>query len=243
MGALLKWDQTGERFYETGIKNCGLYPYTDGEYKPGVAWNGITSVTESPSGADESALYADDTKYLSLRSTEELGGTVEAYTYPDAWAACDGTAKLETGVSIGQQTRKMFGLSYQTTLGNDVDGNDLGYKLHLLYGATASPSQRAYQTINDSPEAITFSWEFTTTPVSVGDDYKKSSLLTIDSTKADSTALKLLETILRGLEAGDSDNLTGAALPARLPLPEEVLAILAKTQTSDPKNVAPVGAP
>lgn len=242
MGALLQWDQTGERFYETGIKNCGLYPYNSGEYKPGVAWNGITSITESPSGAEETALYADDIKYLSLRSTEELDTTIEAYTYPDAWAACDGTAKLESGVSIGQQTRKTFGLSYQTTLGNDVQGNDLGYKLHLLYGATASPSQRAYQTINDSPEAITFSWEVKTVPVSAGEDYKKTSLLTVDSTKADKAALKLLETILRGLDKDDADNKTGADLPARLPLPEEVLAILDKTQTTDPKNVAPVGA-
>lgn len=193
----LIWDQTGERLYETGVKNGVLYIPTNGVYDKGVAWNGLTAVTESPSGAEATALYADDIKYLSLMSTEEFGATVEAYTYPDEFAQCDGSASLAKGVSIGQQPRKTFGLSYKTTVGNDVDGNDYGYKLHLIYGALAAPSEKAYATINDSPEAITFSWEITTTPVNVT-GYKPTASITIDSTKVDVEKLAALEKVLYG---------------------------------------------
>lgn len=193
----LVWDQTGERLYETGVKNGVLYIPTNSVYTKGVAWNGLTTVTESPSGAEATALYADDIKYLSLMSTEEFGATVEAYTYPDEFAQCDGSAALASGVSIGQQPRKTFGLSYKTTVGNDVDGNDYGYKLHLIYGALAAPSEKAYSTINDSPEAITFSWELTTTPVNVT-GHKPTASITIDSTKADAEKLAALEKILYG---------------------------------------------
>ena len=189
--ALLEWDKTGEHFYETGVKNGVLYPYdksnTDKPYSPGVAWNGLTSVSESPSGADENAIYADNIKYLSLRGAEEFGATIEAYTYPDEWAACDGSAMPVTGLIIGQQSRKMFGFCYRTEMGNDIDGDSYGYKLHLLYGCTASPSERSYETINDSPEAITFSWEITTIKQDIGTindvTYKPVSVLTIDATK------------------------------------------------------------
>ena len=193
----LVWDQTGERLYETGVKNGVLYIPTNGVYNKGVAWNGLTAVTESPSGAEATALYADDIKYLSLMSTEEFGATVEAYTYPDEFAQCDGSVSLATGVMIGQQPRKTFGLSYKTTVGNDVDGNDYGYKLHLIYGALAAPSEKAYSTINDSPEAITFSWEITTTPVNVT-GAKPTASLTIDSTKVDAEKLAALEKVLYG---------------------------------------------
>lgn len=194
----LAWDQTGERLYETGVKNGVLYPQGEGgEYPTGVAWNGLTAVTESPSGAEASALYADDIKYLNLLSTEEFGATVEAYTYPDEFAQCDGSAAIAKGVYIGQQKRKQFGLSYRTTLGNDVDNNDHGYKLHLIYGALAAPSEKAYATINDSPEAITFSWEITTTPVNV-DGFKPTASITIDSTKVVAEKLTKLESILYG---------------------------------------------
>ena len=166
--AKLTWDDTGKRLYETGVKQGVLYLLDeDGTYKNAVAWNGLTAVTESPSGAEATALYADDIKYLSLMSAEEFGATIEAYTYPEEFAQCDGSASLATGVYIGQQARKTFGMCYKTTLGNDVEGNDYGYKLHIIYGAKASPSEKAYATINDSPEAITFSWEITTTPVNV----------------------------------------------------------------------------
>ena len=189
--ALLEWDKTGEHFYETGVKNGVLYPYdknnTTNPYSPGVAWNGLTSVSESPSGADENAIYADNIKYLSLRGAEEFGATIEAYTYPDEWAACDGSAMPVTGLIIGQQSRKMFGFCYRTELGNDIDGDSYGYKLHLLYGCTASPSERSYETINDSPEAITFSWEITTIKQDIGTindvTYKPVSVLTIDASK------------------------------------------------------------
>lgn len=196
---LLKWDQTGERLYETGTKKGVLYPWssTKNTYGNGVAWNGLTAVTESPSGAEETALWADDIKYLSLRSAEEFGGTIEAYMYPEEFEQCDGSATIATGVSIGQQSRAMFGLSYVTTVGNDTEGNDHGYKIHLVYGATASPSERGYATINDSPEAITFSWEFTTIPVEVP-GFKPTAILTIDSTKADATKLTNLENALYG---------------------------------------------
>ena len=217
----LVWDKTGERLYETGVKNGVLYIPASGVYSKGVAWNGLTAVTESPSGAEATALYADDIKYLSLMSTEEFGATIEAYTYPDEFAECDGSADIADGVTIGQQTRKTFGLCYKTTIGNDVDGNGYGYKLHIIYGALASPSEKAYATINDSPEAITFSWEITTTPVNVT-GAKPTASLVIDSTKADPTKLAALEDILYGK---DDD---GSAEP-RLPLPDEIKTLMAKS--------------
>lgn len=208
----LTWDNTGERIFETGIKQGVLYPIqSDGRYSKGVAWNGLTAVTESPSGAEATPLYADDIKYLNLLSNEEFGATIEAYTYPDEFAECDGSAELATGVMIGQQKRKVFGLCYRTAIGNDVDGNDHGYKLHLIYGCLAAPSEKAYSTINDSPEAITFSWEVTTTPVNV-EGFKPTSQITIDSTKADPTKLAALEAIMYG----------SAESEAKLPLPDEV---------------------
>ena len=212
----LVWDQTGERLYETGVKNGVLYVATEGNpYGKGVAWNGLTAVTESPSGAEATALYADDIKYLNLISAEELGGTIEAYMYPDEFAACNGEASLAGGVSVGQQSRSKFGLCYRTVLGNDTENNEYGYKLHLIYGAQASPSERAYATINDSPEAITMSWEFTTTPVSVA-GMKPTSIITIDSTKADKTCLAALEAVLYGTEEKE----------AYLPLPDEVKTLM-----------------
>lgn len=211
----LVWDQTGERLYETGVKNGVLYVQEGGAYPKGVAWNGLTAVTESPSGAEATPLYADDIKYLNLMSAEEFGATVEAYTYPDEFAACDGSAALATGVYIGQQARKTFGLSYRTVIGNDVENNDYGYKLHLIYGALAAPSEKGYATINDSPEAITFSWEITTTPVNVT-GFKPTASVTIDSTKVDAGKLAELEAILYGSESEE----------ARLPLPDEIAEIM-----------------
>lgn len=211
----LVWDNTGERFYETGVKQGVLYKQdSTGAYPKGVVWNGLTAVTESPSGAEATPLYADDIKYLNLMSAEEFGATVEAYTYPDEFAECDGSAALADGVMIGQQKRSAFGMSYKTTLGNDVDGNGYGYKLHLIYGALAAPSEKAYATINDSPEAITFSWELSTTPVNVT-GHKPTASLTIDSTKADAAKLAQLEAILYGSESEE----------ARLPLPDEIAEI------------------
>lgn len=210
----LVWDKTGERLYETGVKKGVLYLIGDtGKYDIGVAWNGLTAVTESPSGAEATALYADDIKYLNLLSTEEFGVTIEAYTYPDEFAECDGSASLAEGVTIGQQKRKMFGMSYVTTVGNDVDNNDHGYKIHLIYGAFASPSEKSYATINDSQEAVTFSWEVTTTPVEVS-GLKPTASVTIDSTKVDTEKLAELEAILYG-----SDE---EAEGPRLPLPDEL---------------------
>ena len=210
------WDQTGERLYETGVKRGVLYVQdTGGTYPKGVAWNGLTAVTESPSGAEATPLYADDIKYLNLISTEELGGTIEAYTYPDEFAECDGYASIATGVYIGQQSRKTFGMCYTTTVGNDVDSNAHGYKLHLIYGALASPSEKAYSTINDSPEAITFSWEFSTTPVNVT-GFKPTANIVIDSTKATPEKLAALEKILYG----DTE------VEPRLPLPNEVAQVM-----------------
>ena len=216
--AKLVWDKTGDRLYETGVKNGVLYIPTSGVYSKGVAWNGLTAVTESPSGAEATALYADDTKYLSLMSTEEFGATIEAYTYPDEFAACDGSAELADGVMIGQQKRSTFGLCYKTTIGNDTEGNDHGYKLHIIYGALAKPSERAYSTINDSPEAITFSWEITTTPVNVT-GAKPTASLVIDSTKADPSKLSALEDILYGKD-GEPGN------EPRLPLPDEIKTLM-----------------
>ena len=210
------WDETGKHFFETGIKNGVLYPQDSmGKYPKGVAWNGLTSVTESPGGADPSDIYADDDKYLTLRAKETFGGTIEAYTSPDEFGVCDGTAELAPGVYIGQQARKAFGLCYRTAVGNDVDGTDHGYKLHLVYGATASPAQKAYSTINESPEAMTLSWEFTTTPVKVT-GHKPTALLVIDSRNVDPGVMTKIEKVLYGDESKE----------ASLPSPDEVLAII-----------------
>lgn len=214
------WDADAQRYYETGTsKGVHYMRDDDGTYKNGVAWNGLTGVTESPSGAEPTDLWADNMKYLTMRSAEDLGATVTAYTYPDQFAECDGSAKVADGMMIGQQTRKSFGLCYQTVKGNDVNNNDFGYKIHCLYGCTASPSERGYQTINDSPEAIEFSWELTTTPVAV-EGYKPTSIVTIDSTefKTDEqkARLKALEDILYGTEENEP----------RLPLPDEIKTIL-----------------
>lgn len=215
--AKIVWDETSKRFYETGVKQGVLYPQdATGAYPKGVAWNGLTAVTESPSGAEPTALYADDIKYLNLISAEEFGATIEAYTYPDEFAACNGEAELVPGVSLGQQKRQAFGLCYRTVLGNDVAGNDYGYKLHIIYGATAAPSEKAYASINDSPEAITFSWEVTTIPVSVN-GFKPTACITIDSTKVDAEKLAALEAILYGFESEE----------ARLPLPDEIATLMA----------------
>lgn len=195
----LAWDKAGERFYETGVEQGALFIQEGGAYPNGVAWNGLTGVTESPSGAEPTALHANDSKYLSLLSAEEFGATVEAYTYPDKFSECDGSAEIAKGVKIGQQTRKTFGLAYKTLIGNDVDNNNHGYLLHAIYGATASPSEKAYATVNDSPEAITFSWELSTTPVNVT-GYKPTASMTIDSRTADPTKLKALEDIIYGTD-------------------------------------------
>ncbi len=215
--AKIVWDESGERLYETGVKNGVLYIQNEtGAYTKGVAWNGLTAVTESPSGAEATPLYADDIKYLELFSAEEFGATIEAYTYPEEFEACDGSASLGTGVTIGQQDRKTFGLCYRTVLGNDVKSNEYGYKLHLIYGAKAAPSEKGYQTINDSPEAITFSWEVTTTPVNVA-GFKPTASVTIDSTKIDTAKLKTIEDMLYGTES----------VEAKLPLPDELKTLLA----------------
>lgn len=214
--AKLVWDATGARKYETGVRNGVLYVMDDsGTYPKGVVWNGLTAVTESPSGAEATALYADDVKYLNLISAEEFGATVEAYTYPDEFAQCNGEASLVDGVTIGQQPRKTFGMAYRTVVGNDIENESYGYKLHLIYGAVASPSEKAYATINDSPEAITFSWELKTTPVVV-EGFKPTASLTIDSTKANPTKLAALEAILFGSEEAE----------ARLPLPNEIATLM-----------------
>lgn len=213
--AELTWDNVGERLYETGVDHGVLYlPNEGGAYENGVAWNGLTTVTESPSGAEASPQYADNIKYLNLISAEEFGATIEAFTYPDEFAECDGTALPSPGVAIGQQGRRMFGLAYRTRLGNDVDGPDHGYKIHLIYGAQAAPSEKAYATINDSPEAIAFSWEVTTSPVQVT-GLKPTAILTVDSTQVDEADLATLEDILYGTVGDDP----------RLPLPDEVIAI------------------
>ena len=217
----LTWDKVGERLYETGVDHGVLYkPNGAGVYDQGFAWNGLVSVTESPSGAEATPQYADNIKYLNLVSAEEFGATIEAFTYPEEFAEHDGSASPVSGISVGQQARKPFGLSYRTRVGNDVDGTDHGFKLHLIYGALAAPSEKAYNTINDSPEAITFSWEVSTTPVSVT-GLKPTAQLTIDSTKVDATALATLEGLLYGTEGAD----------ARLPLPDEVLALFEGTVT------------
>lgn len=212
----LVWDETGKRYYETGVKQGVLYPQgTNGAYTKGIAWSGITAVTESPSGAESNPLYADDIKYIDLRSAEEFGATIEAYTYPDEFAVCDGSAEIAPGVTIGQQVRKAFGLSYKTTFGNDTEFNDHGYKLHIIYNATASPSEKGYQTINDNPEAITFSWELTTTPIAVT-GYKPTASLTIDSTKTTAAKMQAIEDILYGTAQNEP----------RLPLPDEIITLM-----------------
>lgn len=213
----LEWDKTGEHFYESGVSKGVLYVLSDeNKYDNGVAWNGLTNVTETPSGAEENAIYADNIKYASLRSTEEIGGTIEAYTYPDEWNQCDGNGELVKGVHVAQQERKTFGLCYRTEIGNDTSTeSDDGYKLHLVYGATASPSERSYDTQNDNPDAVQFSWEYTTNPVSVA-GFKPTSLITIDSRTADKVKLTALETILYG----------SSTAAARLPLPDEVKTLM-----------------
>lgn len=212
----LTWDDAGKRFYETGVKQGVLYPQDDnGAYPKGVAWNGLTAVTESPEGAEPTPLYADDIKYLNLLSTEEFKATVEAYTYPDEFAECDGSGSLVEGVTIGQQDRKTFGLSYRTSLGNDVKGNEYGYKLHIVYGCLAAPSEKAYATVNDSPEAITFSWEVSTTPVNVT-GFKPTASLVLDSVKLGADKMKAIEDVLYGSSAAE----------ARLPLPDEIKSII-----------------
>lgn len=212
----LTWDDAGKRFYETGVKQGVFYPQDDnGAYPKGVAWNGLTAVTESPEGAEPTPLYADDIKYLNLLSTEEFKATVEAYTYPDEFAECDGSGSLVEGVTIGQQDRKTFGLSYRTSLGNDVKGNEYGYKLHIVYGCLAAPSEKAYATVNDSPEAITFSWEVSTTPVNVT-GFKPTASLVLDSVKLGEAKMKAIEDVLYGSSTAE----------ARLPLPDEIKSII-----------------
>ena len=214
--AKLVFDGVGSRFFETGVKNGVLFVQgADGEYENGVVWNGLTAVTESPSGAEATPLYADDMKYVVLYSTEEFGATIEAYTYPEEFEQCDGSAQLGTGVTIGQQQRKSFGLVYKTVIGNDVQGQDLGYKIHIIYGAKAAPSEKAFATINDSPEAVTFSWEVSTVPVPV-EGHRPTSTLVIDSTKVEAEKLAAIEAKLFGSESEEST----------LPLPNEIANML-----------------
>ena len=221
----LVWDKEGEHRYETGVKNCALYVHDGQNYGTGVPWNGITGITESPSGAEANPLYADDTKYLNLYSVEEIGATVEAYTYPDEFAECDGSASIATGVNIGQQARKTFGLAYKTVVGNDTEANDYGTKIHILYGCKASPSEKAYATINDSPVAITFSWELTTTPVEVT-GYKKTASVTIDTTKFSTPELKKkLQTLEDKLFGSETEEPT-------LLMPDEIIALIGKNVVS-----------
>lgn len=221
--AQLVWDQTGKRYYETGVDHGVLYLMDDqGAYTTGVAWNGLTAVNENPTGAEPNALYADNIKYLNLMSAEEFEGSVEAYTYPDEFSECDGSKEIVTGVYIGQQPRKTFGMSYRTKIGNDVVGQDLGYKIHLVYGALASPSEKAYESVNDDPDAINFSWDLTTTPVNVTGG-KPTATLTIDSTKVNPDKLKDLEAVLYG-----DENTT-----ASLPLPDRVAQIIGGGSASE----------
>lgn len=223
--ARLEWDKTGERLYETGTDRGVLYVASNGTYPTGVAWNGLTGVDENPSGAEANAQYADNIKYLELRSAEDFGATVTAYTYPDEFEQCDGSAEPTTGMYIGQQARKTFGMSYRTKIGNDTDGDEHGYYIHLIYGATASPSQRSYKTINDSPEPIEFSWEVTTTPVNIA-GYKPVAHVRINSTKADEEKLAVLESVLYGSNGeGNAEGRT-----ASLPLPDAVKTILTTGQ-------------
>lgn len=226
----IKWDQTGERFYRTGVDHGVLYPQKNGAYPKGVAWNGLTTVTETPSGAEDNPLYADNMKYLNIKSAEGLGLTIECYFYPDEWAECNGESDLAEGVRLGQQRRNTFGFSYRTKLGNDTEGEDYGFEIHLVYGCSAAPSEQSNATINDSPEPATFSYEVSTTPVNVsgvgpdGKPYKPVASITIDSTKIDAAKLAKLEKILYGSDGtGDTDTGTDP----RLPLPDELKTLLA----------------
>ena len=225
----LIWDKAGERLFETGVEMGVLYP----QGASGVAWNGLTAVSESPSGAEASPIYADNIKYLNLMSAEEFGATIEAYTYPDAFAECDGSAEIVPGVFAGQQNRKSFGLCYRSIIGNDVDGNDYGYKLHLIYNAKAAPSEKSYATVNDSPEAITLSWELSTTPVAIntlyeGKKLKPTACLTFDSTKVDAAKMTALEEILYGKDPTTQGGDDG--VEPRLPLPDEIIALMGVAQ-------------
>lgn len=237
--AKLVWDQTGEHLYETGVDHGVLYPFDANtrDYGTGVAWNGLTQVSETPSGAESNPIYADNIKYLDIRSAEEFGATIEAYTYPDEWAECDGSKEITSGVTIGQQPRKSFAMSYRTKVGNDTVGSDFGYKLHIIYGGTASPSERSYQTINDSPEAITFSWEVTTTPVDAGEGNQKTANLVIDSTKfvteADKAKLKEVEDALYGTDETEP----------RLLMPEDIVDIMEGESTSTDPTPTPTPTP
>lgn len=214
----LVWDQKGERFYETGVEQVALFPQTNGEYEAGVAWNGISALNLTPSGGEPTALYANNRKYLTLMSVDELGGTIEAYTYPDEWMECDGSAQIAPGVYAGQQSRKIFGLAAKTLIGNDTDLNAHGYKLHLVYGCLASPTEQAHSTVNDSPEAGTMSWEFSTTPIDIP-GFNPTSYICIDSRKTDKEKLAALEAIIYGSESEES----------RLPLPSEVTTLMNET--------------
>lgn len=228
MSGRLVWDQEGQRLYETGVDQGVIYPMGDNGYRNGVAWNGLTAVNESPSGAEATALWADNIKYLNLYSAEEFGATIESYTYPDEFAECNGEAELMPGVRIGQQERKKFAFSYRTKVGNDVKGNDYGYKIHIVYGAQASPSETANSTVNDSPEAITFSHELTTTPVNV-EGFKPTAHLEIDSTKFTAEAMKALEDYLYGTASTD----------AQCPMPDKVVELLGgslETENSEQAN-------
>lgn len=219
MSALV-WDKTGERFYETGVSKGVLYPLVDNAYSNGVVWNGLINVNENPSGAEATDLYADNIKYATMRAAEKFSATIEAYTYPDEFAACDGSAEAADGVMIGQQARQAFGFSYVTNVGSDTDPSAAeNYKLHLIYNCTASPSDKSYQTINESPDAITFSWEMESTPVNVDGKYKPTSTIVIDSRKADPEKLAALEAILYGSESAE----------ARMPLPAEVITLMSKS--------------
>ena len=214
--ARLIWDEVGQRFFETGVKNGVLYVQNnDGSYANGVVWNGLTAITESPSGAEETPLYADDVKYLTLRSAEEFGATIEAFTYPEEFEQCDGSAQIAAGITVGQQARKAFGLCYRTAVGNDIQGQEFSYKLHILYGCTVAPSEKSYSTINDNPEAITFSWELSTVPVPV-DGFKPTASLIIDANKVDAGKLQLLENTL----FGDAEN------EATLLLPNQIMELM-----------------
>lgn len=230
----LIWDKSGDRFWETGVSKGVLFPMssTPGVYENGVAWNGLVNVTQSPTGAEANAIYADNIKYLNLMSVEELEASLEAYTYPDEFAECDGSALIAQGARIGQQSRKMFALSYQSKIGNDLNP-ELGYKIHIIYGCLAAPSEKSHDSVNDSPEAMTFSWDLTTTPVEVP-GFKPTASIEIDSTKTDSTKLAALELILYGQNAiaASADPVVAAvpAVPARLPLPEEIITILGAVQ-------------
>lgn len=219
----IKWDQVGQRKYKTGVDHGVLYPQAGGAYPKGVAWNGLINITETPSGAENNALYADNIKYLNLKSAEDFGLTVECYTSPNEWEACNGEATAAKGVTIAQQSRNTFGLCYRTLLGNDTAGQDFGYELHLVYGCSASPSERSFGTVNDSPDAATFSYEISTISVPV-EGFKPTSLITINSTTADKTKLEALEAILFGTDAGEGTEAT----EARLPLPDEVIALFAE---------------